>query len=147
MSNKITSAFLLLIVVQALHSAEEFIFKFYEAFPPMAFLYRNVPHLARPAFIVFNALLLITALICLLCWVRPARRGARTVVWVWIGAEAFNAIAHSAWAILIRAYNPGLVTALGFVPVVAYLSYLLRRAPTYAAANQAMQRTAPRSDA
>ncbi|MFL6589492.1 MAG: HXXEE domain-containing protein [Chthoniobacterales bacterium] len=124
----------MLAVLQALHSAEEFIFKFYAVFPPMAFLYRQAPQLAKPAFVVFNVLLLIASLICWSRWVRPARHGARAVVWVWIGAEAFNAVVHLAWAVVSQAYNPGLVTGLGFVPIVAYLAYLLRCAPTYAAA-------------
>lgn len=134
MNTKIRAAFLVLIVLQALHSIEEFIFKFYEVFPPMVLLYRNAPHLARPAFIMFNALLVLVGLTCLFRWVWPARRGARTVVWAWIGGEAINALAHLVWAILIRGYNPGLMTGLGFVPVVVYLSYLLRRPPSHAVA-------------
>src|SRR4051812_31690686 len=130
----IPSAFLLLIVLQAVHSAEEFIFNFYDVFPPMMFLYRHSSHLAKPAFVVFNVLLLVAGLICWFRWVRSARWGARAVVWIWIGAEALNAVAHLVWAGLSRAYNPGLVTGLGFVPIVAYLCYLLRRAPNYAAA-------------
>ena len=134
MSSKIRSVFLVLIALQALHSTEEFIFKLYEAFPPMALLYRSAPYLARPAFIISNVLLLIIGLVCLFRWVWPARRGARTVVWIWVAAEASNAVTHAAWAVLIRGYNPGLVTGLGFVPVVIYLSWLLRRASTHAAA-------------
>lgn len=134
MSIEIRSTFLVLIGLQALHSAEEFIFKLYKVFPPMVLLYRRVPHLAGPAFIIFNVLLLIIGLLCFFRWVWPAKRGARTVVWVWVAAEAVNAVAHAAWAVLIRGYNPGLVTGLGFVPVVVYLSWLLRRAPTPAAA-------------
>ena len=134
MNNKICSAFLLLIGVQALHSTEEFIFKFYEVFPPMARLYRHAPRLARPAFIVFNVCLLISGLICLLRWVRPAKPGARTMVWAWVGGETFNVVAHLAWAVLIRGYNPGLITGFGFVPILAYLSHLLRRTPAYATA-------------
>lgn len=134
MSNKIRMAFLMLIVLQALHSTEEFIFKFYEVFPPMVLLYRDAPHMARPAFIIFNVLLLIAGLATLSGWVWPARRGARAVVWVWVGGETFNAVAHAVWAMLIGGYNPGLVTGLGFVPVVVYMSYLLRRAQTHAAA-------------
>ncbi len=134
MNGRIRATFVVLIVLQALHSSEEFIFKLYEVFPPMALLYREAPHLAKPAFIIFNVLLLMAGLICLLRWVWPAKPGARTVAWVWVGGEAFNAGAHSVWAVLIRGYNPGLVTGLMFVPVVIYLGYLLRRAPTPAAA-------------
>lgn len=132
MDGKIRLAFLVLIVVQALHSVEEFIFKFYEVFPPMRLLYRDAPHLARPAFIISNVVLATVGVICLLRWVWPARRGARAVVWVWLGGEALNVIAHCVWATLVRGYNPGLMTGFGFVPVVIYLSYLLRRASSHA---------------
>ena len=134
MNNRIQVAFLLLIVLQTLHSIEEFIFRFYEVFPPMVSVYRNAPHLARPAFILANSILVLVGFVCLFCWVWPGKRGAKTVVWVWIGVESFNLIAHCVWAVLIRAYNPGLVTGLGFVPVVVYLIYLLWRVPPRAVA-------------
>jgi hypothetical protein len=134
MNNKIRAAFLVLIVLQALHSVEEFIFKFYEVFPPMVSVYRDAPAMARPAFTLANSILVAVGFVCLFRWVWPARPGARAVAWVWAGAEAFNVIAHCVWAILIRGYNPGLVTGLGFVPVVAYLIYLLRRAKAHAVA-------------
>ena len=134
MNDKIRAAFLVLIVVQVLHSIEEVIFEFYEVFPPMRLVYRDAPHLARPAFIISNVVLAMAGLICLTRWVWPARRGSRTVVWAWVGGEAFNVIAHCVWAALVREYNPGLVTVFGFVPVVVYLSYLLGRAPSHAGA-------------
>lgn len=134
MNGRIRVAFLLLIVLQTLHSIEELVFKFYELFPPMASIYRHAPHLAPPAFILANALLVVVGFVCLFRWVWPARRGARRVVWVWVSVEAFNVFAHCVWAILIRGYNPGLVTALGFVPILAYLIYLLRSDTSHAVA-------------
>jgi hypothetical protein len=126
MNNRIRIAFSFLIVLQALHSIEEFVFKFYERFPPMVFLYRNAPSLASPAFIVFNSILVSAGFISLFYWVWPARRGAKTVVWVWVGIETFNVVAHCVWAIVIRGYNPGLVTGVVFVPVLTYLIYLMK---------------------
>ena len=134
MNNRIQVSFLLLIVLQTLHSIEEFIFRFYDVFPPMVSVYRNAPHLARPAFILANSILVLVGFVCLFRWVWPAKRGAKRVVWVWIGVESFNLIAHCVWAVLIRGYNPGLVTGLGFVPVVVYLIYLLWRVPPHAIA-------------
>jgi F0F1-type ATP synthase assembly protein I len=134
MNDKIRAAFLVLVLLQALHSVEELLLHFYEVFPPMALLYRDAPSWARPAFIVSNVVLVTAGLVCWRLWVVPGGRWARGVVWAWAGGEAFNVIAHCVWAVAARGYNPGLVTGLGFVPVVAYLIYLLRRAPTYAAA-------------
>ena len=134
MNNKVRIAFLALIALQALHSLEEFIFRFHEAFPPMVLLYRDAPHLARPAFIIFNLLLVLAGVACLWRWVWPVRRGARAVVWVWVGIEAANALAHLVWAALIRGYNPGLVTGVGLAAVVVYLSSELRRASAHGGA-------------
>jgi hypothetical protein len=127
MNNRISLSFLLLIILQAIHSAEEFVFRFYESFPPMKLIYQNAPHLAKPAFAISNALLFLAGLICFYYWVRPGRERARTVVWVWIILESINVIAHFVWAISIRGYNPGLATVVLFVPVLTYLSYLMRR--------------------
>ena len=126
MNSRIPPAFLSLIILQAIHSAEEFIFRFYERFPPMRLIYQDAPHLAKPAFAISNALLFFAGLICFYYWVRPARKGARTVVWVWIVLESVNVIAHFVWAFLIRGYNPGLATVILFVPVLIYLSHLMR---------------------
>lgn len=128
MNSRIPPAFLSLVVLQAVHSAEEFVFGFYERFPPMRAVYRDAPLLAKPAFAVSNALLFLAGLICFFYWVRPGRRGARTVVRVWVVLESVNVIAHSVWALLIRGYNPGLATAVLFVPVLIYLGRLMRRA-------------------
>src|SRR5215813_8790004 len=109
-SDKLKVTFLVLIVLQGLHSAEEFIFKLYDAFPPMRFLYAGVPRLAQSAFIIFNSLLITAGLVCFYRWVRPGGRAGRTVVWVWTGVEMFNATARCIWAVMARGYVPGLVT-------------------------------------
>lgn len=139
MNCRIPPAFLSLIILQAIHSAEEFIFGFYERFPPMKLLYQDAPLLAKPAFAISNALLFLAGLICFYYWVRPARKGARTVVWVWIVLESVNVIAHFVWAFLIRGYNPGLATAILFMPVLIYLSQLMRRVSSPGVAEQLIQ--------
>src|SRR5258708_37283066 len=118
MTSKIPTVFLLLVILQAIHSVEEFIFRFYERFPPMRFLYQNAPHLAKPAFVISNALLVSIGLVCFYYWVQPARKGATVVVWIWIIIESLNVFAHLVWAALIGGYNPGLVTGVLFVPVL-----------------------------
>jgi hypothetical protein len=127
MSSRVPIVFLSLIILQAIHSVEEFVFRFYEQFPPMRLIYQDAPHLAKPAFAIANALLFLAGLICFYYWVRPARERARTIVWVWIILESINVIAHLVWAVLIRGYNPGLATVVLFVPVLIYLSHLMRR--------------------
>ena len=128
--------FLLLVILQAIHSVEEFIFRLYERFPPMRFLYRNAPHLAKPAFAISNALLVLIGLVCFYYWVQPARKGATVVVWIWIILESLNVVAHLVWAALIGGYNPGLVTGGLFVPVLIYLCYLTMHLSSHGVAEQ-----------
>jgi len=136
MNSQIRRAFLWLIIVQAVHSAEEFVFRFYEEFPPMRLLYRDAPQLAKPAFAISNVFLFFAGLVCFYYWVRPARRGVGTVVWVWIIIEAFNVIAHSVWAISTKGYNPGLATVFLFVPLLVWLWHSMRSASSAGAAGQ-----------
>ena len=113
--------------LQAAHSVEEYVFKLYERFPPMRFIYRSVPELARPAFIVFNLFLFLFGLFCYFYWVRPERKGAAIIIWIWIAIQIVTISAHLVWAILTGGYNPGLATVPLFIPVVIYLIYQLRR--------------------
>ena len=143
MNSRIRLTFLLLIILQAIHSAEEFIFRFYERFPPMKLVFQDVPHLAKPAFAISNTLLFCIGLVCFYYWVRPVRKGARTIIWVWIIIESFNVIAHFVWAALIQGYNPGLVTVILFVPVLIYLSHLMRRVSSKGIAEQLIEPGCP----
>ena len=93
----------------------------------MGIIYQDLPNLAKPAFAISNLFLFLIGLSCFYYWIKPERKGARTVIWVWIVMESFNAIAHFVWAILIRGYNPGLVTGILFVPLLIYLWHLMRR--------------------
>lgn len=143
MNRSIPPAFLSLVILQAIHSAEEFAFRFYENFPPMRLIYRDAPLLAKPAFLISNALLFFAGLICFSCWVRPARKGARTVVRVWVVLESVNVVAHFVWALLIRGYNPGLVTVGLFVPVLIYLTSVMRRVPSHGVAERVIEPDRP----
>ena len=127
MNRNIQTMFLLLVILQAIHSAEEFIFRLYERLPPMKLLYQNAPYLAKPAFVIFNASLILIGLACFYYWVQPARKGARVVVWAWVILESLNVAAHLLWASIIGGYVPGLWTAALFIPVLIYLFSLMRR--------------------
>src|SRR5260370_25375567 len=109
MNGNIPAVFLLLIILQAIHAAEEFIFRIYERFPPMRFLYQNAPYLAKPAFAIFNTVLVLVGMGCFYYWVQPARKGVRVVVWVLIIIESLNLVAHLVWAVLIGGSNPRFV--------------------------------------
>lgn len=127
MSDKIRTALLMMVAVQAAHSIEEYAFKMYELFPPMRFLYARTPELAKPAFAVSNAMLFLLGLAS--CWLlgRTREKTARAIIWIWVAIQLTNFTAHVVWAFLIGGYNPGLATAPLFVPLAAYLIHQLMR--------------------
>ena len=141
MNSQIKTAFLLMIIMQAIHSVEEFIFKLYDVFPPMQFIYRQAPSLAKPAFVAFNLLLILCGLVCFFYWVRPAREGAKGVIWVWVVIQLATVAGHVIWVALSGGYHPGLATVGLFIPVVAYVMYAMRRASSRPPPNKSLERT------
>jgi len=125
MNVRTKAAFLAMVVLQAAHSVEEIIFKFHEAFPPMQSIYRRAPSLAQPAFVLFNSVLILSALLCFFHWVRPARAGARAVLWVWVGIQLATVAAHVVWLALAGGYHPGLATVPALAAAAAYMTYRL----------------------
>ena len=138
MNNRIKIAFLTMISLQAVHSVEEYIFKFYEAFPPMQFIYRDAPDLAKSGFVTFNLLLFLFGIICFFYWVQPARKGARVVIWVWIAIQLATIASHAIWVMSVGDYHPGLATVPLFVPIVVFMMYLLHYAPTKPPPNKSL---------
>ncbi len=117
--------FLVLVLLQALHSVEEYAFRFYEIFPPARYLNRLFPGIARPGFIIFNALLIVFGLAGWRYAMQPDRGGARAVVWIWVVIELYNGVAHIVWAIMIGGYNPGLYSAPALALVAGWLGYVM----------------------
>ncbi len=137
MDQKSKAAFLVLVLLQAVHSVEEYAFKFYEVFPPAQWLNQAFPGIARPGFVAFNIFLMLFGLWCFFRRVVPSSLTARLWAWVWVTIELYNGIAHPAWAVAIRGYNPGLATSPLLFAVALYLALRLRgsgrRAPSQAA--------------
>ena len=129
MDPRIRVTFLALVITQIAHSVEEYVFRFYEVFPPARLLNEFVPGFTRPGFIIFNTLLALFGLWCFLSNVRLGTKSARDWVWIWVVIELFNGLAHPAWAITSRGYVPGLVTSPILLVLAAYLFHRLRASP------------------
>ncbi len=127
MTNNVQIAFPALVGAQALHSIEEYVFKFYEAFPPMRAAYRDAPVFAELSFIIFNVSLVAFGLLCYFRYVRTNRKKARPLAWLLVMIETINIAGHSLWAALTAAYNPGLLTIVLILPLTLYLAYSLAR--------------------
>jgi len=129
MDRRIRLTFLGLVLTQIAHSVEEYVFRFYEVFPPARFLNELAPGITRPGFVVFNTLLALLGLWCFFSAVRPGTRSSRDWAWVWAVIEIFNGFAHSVWAISSRGYVPGLATAAVLFGLAALLYHDLRATP------------------
>tara|TARA_R110002096_G_C14464984_1_gene712614 strand:- start:533 stop:943 length:411 start_codon:yes stop_codon:yes gene_type:complete len=124
MNQKIKETFLILVLVQGLHSIEEYVGKLWENFPPARVLCSLVSDNLVTGFLIINIGLFVFGL---LCWLFPIRKNyfyAQFLVWFWIVLELINGIGHPIWTIVQKAYTPGILTA-PFLFVIAII--LLRK--------------------
>lgn len=104
-------AFGALVLAQAAHSAEEYVGRLWESFPPARFVAGLVSTNLDRGFLFLN--------ICLVafgawCYFWPVRRRwsiAPSILWLWIVVETINGIVHPLWSVLQGGYTPGVVTA------------------------------------
>ncbi len=126
LNKRIQFAYLAILLIQILHSVEEFATRMFDVFPPALIIDHYSPGLSQAIFVTFNSSLIVVMLIAFFYWVKPRRRGWRLIVAMWVVGEAYNAVGHSLWSIWTRSYTPGLLTALALIPLVVWLIYLLR---------------------
>ena len=121
------TAFLLLILAQAVHSAEEYAFRLWDHLAParyVAGLFGVPPPLG---FLISNGLLVLFGLWCWLALVRPQRPSARIVAWGWGALELANGVGHILLALAAGGYFPGLYTAPLLLAAGAWLVWRLTR--------------------
>jgi hypothetical protein len=121
------NALLILVLVQACHSVEEYVFRLWEALPPARFVAGALGFEPALGFAVSNSLLLGFGL---WCWLVPVRRGWRSAAvfaWGWALVEAGNGCAHVALATAAGGYFPGLYTTPLLLAAAAWLIASLGR--------------------
>ena len=122
MNRSISITFLLIALVQGLHSVEEFIGKLWDVYPPARYLCGLVSTNLKTGFIIINISLFI---VLMLTWVGTFSKflSVRPFLWFWSFMELVNGVGHSVWAIREGSYTPGLVTA----PVLLILAVIMLR--------------------
>ena len=124
MNQKIKWVFLILVIVQGLHSIEEYVGKLWENFPPARVLCSLVSDNLVTGFLIINIGLFVFGL---WCWLFPVRKNysyAQFLIWFWIVLELINGIGHPIWTLMQKTYTPGMLTA----PILLLLAiYLLRK--------------------
>jgi hypothetical protein len=126
MNRRISINFLLIALVQGLHSIEEFFGKLWEVYPPATFLSGLVSTNLKTGFIIINVSLFI---ILMLTWLTTFSKSysTRGILWIWIILETINGIGHIIWAIIERSYEPGLATAPILLGLALWLARLLTK--------------------
>ena len=114
--------FLLLIVIQAGHSVEEYVTGLYEVFAPARFVSGLISDDLSVGFAVINAALVAVGF---WCYVWPVRSGGphpRAWAWCWVTLELGNGLTHVVLALSARAYFPGALTPPLLVGTAAWLA-------------------------
>ena len=123
---RLRDVFLALIMVQALHSVEEYRGGLYEVFPPARFVSGLISQNLEHGFVIFNVALVGFGLWCFL---EPIRRGwpsAVFFVWLWVALELVNGVGHLSWTLAELRYTPGVATAPFLLVLALYLVWQLR---------------------
>jgi hypothetical protein len=123
----VAAAFGALIVAQAAHSVEEYVFRLYEVFAPARFVSALVSSDPRTGFVIANVSVVAFGIWCYLARVRPSHRSARQWVWGWVLVEGANGLVHLLLALAAGRYFPGASTAPFLLVISIYLGLRLVR--------------------
>ena len=123
MENHRRLIFLVLIIFQAAHSVEEYVFALYDVFAPAQAISRLVSANIELGFVIVNTTIVLLGFWCYFARVRSGRPSATGWMWAWVVLELGNGFGHVAVAMARGAYFPGLITA----PFLFVLAALLAR--------------------
>jgi hypothetical protein len=93
LSSRSRRAFALLILAQAAHSVEEYVYRLFDVFAPARFVSSLFSSNHAVGFTVANVLLVSFGAWCFVARVRPSRPSARGYAWFWTSLEAVNGAA------------------------------------------------------
>ncbi|MEX2180340.1 MAG: HXXEE domain-containing protein [Gemmatimonadaceae bacterium] len=127
--SRITFTFGALVLSQTAHSAEEYVGRLWETFPPARQLTSLVSSNGETGFLVINVALVAFGWWCLLWPVRQGWRTASGLMWFWIVIQTINGIGHPLWSMRQGGYTPGVATAPLLLVLALYLAVQLMQRP------------------
>jgi hypothetical protein len=127
MQVNLKTTFLLLVLVQGLHSIEEYLGRLWENLPPATVLCNLVSENPATGFLIINIGLFVFGLLGWLFAVRNGTSLAPPIIWFWIIIEIINGIGHPAWSLFQGAYTPGVFTAPFLLILAIFLLSLKTR--------------------
>jgi hypothetical protein len=111
MTRRIRTGFLILALLQTLHSLEEYSNRLWEQLAPARFVSSLVSDDLPVGFAVINTAIVLFAFWCYLVPVRGSSPSARGIVLFWAILETLNGAGHVLFGINAGGYFPGLYTA------------------------------------
>jgi len=120
--------FLALILTQAVHSVEEYIFGLYEVLLPARVISGYLSSNLAVGFALANTALIAFAFWCYFARVRRGHPSAMGWAWFWTILEAVNGTAHLAYVAARGGYFPGAATAPVLLVLAVSLGMSLGRA-------------------
>ena len=123
MQPAVKRAFLYLIILQGIHSIEEYVGKIWQLFAPARFLCSLISEDLEHGFLVINIGLFLFGFFCYFIPVRGDYGIGTVIVWFWICLEVINGTGHIIWSVIEVGYTPGFFTA----PILLYVAIRLQQ--------------------
>ena len=120
--------FLALILIQAAHSIEEYVFRLYEVLAPARVISRLVSGNLAVGFAAVNAGLILFGFWCYFARVRKGHRSGTSWAWFWTILEASNGTGHLLLAAGRGGYFPGAASAPLLLGCAGWLGVTMARA-------------------
>ena len=121
------TTFLALVAAQTAHSAEEYLGRLWEVFPPARFVTGLISGDRRFGFIVFNVALISFGIWCFFWPVLRRWASATAFMSFWVVIELINGVGHIVWSVQEAGYTPGVITAPLLLVLALVLGWELRK--------------------
>lgn len=125
MDSRVRAAFLGLVLAQAAHSIEEYVFRLFDVFGPARFVSGLVSQNLAMGFAAVNVTFVLFGIGCYVGSVRRGHQSGRAIAWGWAGVELVNGVGHTMMAASRGGYFPGLGTAPFLIGLSVYLAMRL----------------------
>ena len=121
------AAFRLLILGQAAHSVEEYVYRLFDVFAPARFVSGLFSGNTALGFALANIGILAFGVWCYVARVRRSHPSGRGYAWFWTCLEFANGVGHVVLSISREAYFPGAATAPLLIAASCYLGARLAK--------------------
>jgi hypothetical protein len=118
--------FLALLLIQAAHSCEEYLFRFYDAFPLIPFMAGFFHTIPQAIFFILNyQLILFLGAVFLISFARE--RWFYFALTIFASIELLNGMVHVGTALVTLNYFPGAATGVFYIPTSIYILLKIRK--------------------